>query len=277
MKFFAIGDGDKRISCPDHYCADFDGDDTTILWDPENVEMPIRVTMITVTPKDKAETEAGFWHVIRKAQEDEDKPLVTGKVANYWSGPEKSSEEGYLMYFCHAGLGNHVAMFSLTVPEGLDGSSRFQKLRDDLSAMAATMVEREKDQQFSTSLLESDRERIEEALRMFDHPTPDLQWTALQRQYDTALSSSNRELAAKVGLVFGELMRNEVPTLTWSVKNDEWGRSLALDLGDTGASSFPEEMVLKRFDRQERVELRELAEDTFDALENILRQIDREH
>ena len=75
---------------------------------------------------------------------------------------------------------------------------------------------------------------------------------------------------------FGELMRREVPSLAWSVKTDDWGRSLALDLGDTGAASFPVDMVLKRFDRQERLSLRELSGNAYDALEELLRRFDQD-
>ena len=70
-------------------------------------------------------------------------------------------------------------------------------------------------------------------------------------------------------------MRREVPSLGWSVKTDDWGRSLALDLGDTGAANFPVDMVLKRFDRQEQVNLRALAGNAYDALEEVLLKLDQ--
>jgi len=60
------------------------------------------------------------------------------------------------------------------------------------------------------------------------------------------------------------------------VKTDAWGRSLALDLGDTGAASFPVDMVLKRFDRQERISLRELSGNAYEELEELLRKLDQE-
>jgi len=61
MKYFVIGDGDKRIECPDRYIADFDSDQTVVIWDPDQIEIPIWVTVITVTPKDSADTDLAFW------------------------------------------------------------------------------------------------------------------------------------------------------------------------------------------------------------------------
>jgi hypothetical protein len=276
MKFFAIGDGNKRISCPDRYRADSDGNDTTMIWDSGMVELPIRVTVLTIDPKDKREKDTAFWYVIRQAKEAGRNPVVVDQVAIFARGREPGSESGYVVYFWEAGFGNHVAIFSLTVPEPMDGSPEFQRIENDLSGMMKSLVERQEEQQFSTALLETDHRRIQEALRLLNASGASDEWAALQQGYDAALASRDRGLATQVGRGFGELMRREVPTLAWSVKTDAWGRSLALDLGDTGAASFPVDMVLKRFDRQERVSLRELSGNAYDALEELLRKLDQD-
>ena len=274
MKFFAIGDGNKRISCPDRYCADFDGSDTTLIWDPALVEMPIRAMVLTIQPKGEGERDAAFSYVMRQAQEAGRSPVVSDQVAIFSRGREPSPEGGFVLYFWEAGFGNQVAIFSLTVAESMDGSPESQRIENDLSGMMQSLVERRVEEQFSTALLEKDRKRIQEALRLLNASGTGDEWTVLQRNYDAALASSDRFLASKVGLLLGELMRREVPALGWSVKTDDRGRSLALDLGDTGAANFPVDMVLKRFERQEQVNLRVLAGYAYDALEEDLGKLE---
>ena len=41
MKQFLIGDGHKRISCPDAYLADTEDTETTVIWHPEHHEIPM--------------------------------------------------------------------------------------------------------------------------------------------------------------------------------------------------------------------------------------------
>ena len=58
------------------------------------------------------------------------------------------------------------------------------------------------------------------------------------------------------------------------MKTDARGRSLALNLGDTGAANCPVELVLKRFERHEQVSLRVLAGFAYDALEERLQKLE---
>jgi hypothetical protein len=276
MKSFAIGDGNKRVSCPDRYCADLDGSDTTKIWDPGAVEMPIRVMVLTICPKDKGERDAAFRYVKGQAQLAGREPVLVDQVAIFSRGREPSSESGYVLHFWEVGFGNHIAIFSLTVSETMDGSPAFQRVENDLSGMMRSLVERQAEEQFSTALLEKDHRRIQEALRLLNASGAGDAWTVLQQNYDAALACNDRFLATDVGLVLGELMRREVPALGWSVKTDGWGRSLALDLGDTGAASFPVDLVLDRFDRHEPVSLRELAGYAYDELEALLRKLDQD-
>ena len=73
-------------------------------------------------------------------------------------------------------------------------------------------------------------------------------------------------------MAFGSLLVRELPSLTWVVKIDEWGCSLALDLENSGLTVFPKDMILKRFDEKENVVLEQLAEDTIHVLEELFRK-----
>jgi hypothetical protein len=76
MKNFAIGDGHKRITCPNCYLADWETDGTTILWDAESGNYPVRASVLTVTPKEDNQNDWAFWSVIEKAKEKGIQPLA---------------------------------------------------------------------------------------------------------------------------------------------------------------------------------------------------------
>ncbi|MDZ4404753.1 DUF3806 domain-containing protein [Prosthecobacter sp.] len=272
MKHFAIGDGHKRITTPDRYRADRESDQTTVLWDPEHVDIVIRVSVITVAPKDKAEEDLAFWRTIKKAQVNNSKPKADGKKAIY-AYREASSAANDFLHFYEVGLGNHFCVFSITVAESEEHSPAFAEARADLEDMIHTLVERGEGEQFTCGLLECEFERIDESVSsLLPTGLDDSSWTALQKEFDRAFDDRNEELAGRVGLVFGEMMRSEIPSLSWSAKIDADGSARALDLAESGISIFPEDMILKRFDRNERLDLRQFLSDTVDTMERIFRE-----
>lgn len=272
MKHFAIGDGHKRITTPDRYRADRESDQTTVLWDPEHVEIPIRVSVITVVPKDKTDEDLAFWRTIEKAQKNNSKPRVDGKNAIF-AYREPSSEADDFLHFYEVGLGNHFCIFSITVAESEEHSTAFADVRADLEEMIHTLVERGEGEQFTCGLLECEFERIDESVSsLLRNDLDDSSWTALQKAFDRAFDDRNEELAGRVGLAFGEMIRSEIPSLSWSAKIDDYGSARALDLAESGISIFPEDMILKRFDRDERLDLRQFFSDTVDTMERIFRE-----
>ena len=69
-KHFAIGDGQRRVSLPDHYDYEMGHDGTAILWNPDlEIDIPIRISVLTVEPRDKSDKEAAFWALINKTNE----------------------------------------------------------------------------------------------------------------------------------------------------------------------------------------------------------------
>lgn len=268
MKHFAIGDGQKRISTPDHFRADRESAETVVLWDPEHADVVIRVSVITVTSKDKNEDDVAFWRVIHKAQENNCKPATDGNRAIY-SYREAATESDEAVIFYEVGLGNHLCIFSITT----DKPAEEVKARMDVEDMIHTLVERSEGEQFTCDLFECDFEQVTAFVNLLlPDGMDDSSWEALQSEFDRALELRDEELAARVGLVFGEMMRGEIPSLIWVSKIDEYGSSLALDLGTSGISIFPKDMILKRFDRGERIELRKFASDTVETMERLFRE-----
>ena len=75
-----------------------------------------------------------------------------------------------------------------------------------------------------------------------------------------------------MGLAFGELLRDAIPTLAWSVKVNDDGRDRALDYPGSGICTYPEAVLLKRFARAEEVNLQELATDLIQGFEDVFRR-----
>ena len=73
-------------------------------------------------------------------------------------------------------------------------------------------------------------------------------WKSLQSYYDDALQTRDMNLAAKVGLAFGEMIKKDIPGFHWNLTVDDWGCARSLNFEETGISIFPENMIVKRID-----------------------------
>jgi hypothetical protein len=272
VKVFAIGDGQKKITCPNRYLADEESSTTIVIWDPANRDMPIRVTVITVVPKDSKEEESGYWSVINEARKKSAQPQIFQNKAVY-EFQQLSGEPGYRLHFFQVGMGNHTALFSITVAAAVEQTCAFTDLRADLIAMIESLVERKPDEQFDCNLELCEEKRIQAARdSLLGEHTGDEGWKILNDHYKRALDAKDNDLGAQIGLAFGELLRHEVPTLYWKVKIDEYGRARSLDLRDEKISIFPEAMILKRLDRGEVVDFADLSSGTIDAIEDLYRK-----
>lgn len=277
MKNHAIGDGHKRITCPDQYLVDEESDTTIVIWDPEYVDLPIRVTIITITPKDPKEEELAYWRVIEKAREKGTQPKVLkDKTVCAYRKPCNEDAE-YLLYFFEVGLGNHHCIFSITVAVAEEHSEGLKKISSDLERMIESLVERKKDEQFDCELQEGEKKRIQDTSQeLLQGQKGKHAWEALQEHYNKALRANDAALGERVGLVFGELLKDEVPSFHWMVKVDEYGRSRSLDFENARISIFPEAMILKRLDRKELIDFHDLSSGTIEAVENLYRKYQTE-
>jgi hypothetical protein len=271
MKQFAIGDGNKRISTPDCYRADNESDEITVFWDPAHPDLPIRVSVITITPNDQTEKDMAFWQVIQKAKDNDCKPRAEGNKAIYIY--QEAGEGDDVLTFYEVGMANHFCIFSITADARFLGTDLFAEAQTSVESMIHTLVERAADEQFTCHFLECEAEKVASAVRkLLPEGICDSSWESLQINFDRAMADRDESLAAEIGLAFGEMMRGEIPSLSWVTKIDDYGRAMALDLGDSGISIFPEDMILKRFDRSEYIRLTEFASDTVETMEELFRK-----
>lgn len=272
MKFFAIGDGHKRVSLPDRYETEITPDGTSIFWAPEtDGDIPIRVSVLTIESKDKNENEAAFWAVIHKANREKNEPTVVDDKAIFQQR-EFLKEENEINYFYEIGMGNCLIVVSVSVEEKIEQSADFQKVRDEVDAMIATIEQREDDHPFICELPGSDFDEIAEAVEeLLPTGLKDSSWDSLQKHYDESLQNQNLQLAGKVGLTFGEMIKKDIPGFNWYLTIDDWGCARSLNFEESGISIFPENMIIKRVDDDHAIDLKEFASDTIETVEEILR------
>jgi hypothetical protein len=276
MNHHSIGDGNKRITCPDQYLADQESDVTVVIWDPANIDIPIRVTVLTVEPKDPNEYESARWSVIEKAQAKGIQPQIVGQKAIY-SYQEPAKEEGFFMHYSMVGMGNDHFIFSITSPDAKKTSQEFATVSAALEGMIESLVVRKRDEQFDCCLQESEKEAMRKAYsEKMSNLRGEEAWARLQSYYEAALVREPPKDSGKLGWIFGELLRDEVPSFKWRAKIDDYGRDRSLDFGDSKISIFPESMIWKRLDRKEALSLRELSSDTIEAVENLYRKYQEE-
>ena len=277
MKNQAIGDGDKMIVCPDQYLVDQESDNTVVIWDPAHVGIPIRVTVITITPKDSTEREAAYWGVLEDARKKGIQPRTLGDKAVFEYREGVADDPGFCIHFFMVGLGNHHSIFSITVAESDEQTDAFRSIRADLEGMIESLVERKGDAQFNCCLLESEKEQIREAaLTVLQGHEGDEALKRVQIVYDKALQAGDSNGASQIGLAFGEYLRSEVPAFHWKVKIDEYGRARSLDFAEAQISIFPEAMIQKRLDRKEEVDFPSLSSGTIGAVEDMYRRFQDE-
>ncbi len=272
MKHFAIGDGNKRGTLPDRYQTEMDSNGTAIFWDPSFEDFPIRVSALSINPEDPQEKEAGFWAVIDDARGGETNPRVIGNKAVSIQRAEKGEDDS-LFFLYKVGMGNSLLIVSLTVPREGEGSDAFLQVRDDVDTLIESLVEREPEHAFTCHLPASDFVEIEEVTReLAPRGLGEGGWERLQRGFDIALERKDLVLAGKVGLIFGEMLRREIPTFRWYLTVDDWGCARSLNFGDSGISLFPENIIMKRVEKEEPIVLREFASDTIETIERVFRE-----
>ena len=277
MKRFAIGDGNLFIDCPDRFCADLDGNGGWVVWDPDHEEIVILLQVGKVRRSDgKADPNDGSLGLARVkeiAHEKGEKTIMRGNVVLVVREKERYVDEGHCLYFRDAGIGNYFAAFSFTLPESQDGSDIAKQTDADIVEMMASLVERKPNESVFSELLEGDHYRIEDALEsLFSDIEPDKRWDALQTAFLASIATEDEDLACSVGLAMTELLREEVPTLNWTIQSSNDGRTLAVHLGESGICMHPETLVVHEMERKNRVNLRQLADDTLGAMEELMRK-----
>lgn len=275
MKYFAIGNGEKRVQLPESYQAERSPEDgTMIFWMPGDVDIPIRLSVLTIEPKEVGETEAAFWYVINRAKQAEKKvEVIDDRSIHCYSDDDDSSvDDAFKLFFYEVGIGNELIVISVTVDEELEESSKFATIQSDVKAMIESIECRGEEEVFVCELVGSDFDEIAEEVAGVMADDDNETWQNLQQVYDRALEIGDIETALPVGLGFGEMLKRDIPQFEWKLTIDEWGVTRSLNFGDTGIAVFPESMILKRVEDREPLDVKELASNTIDTVEEVFKK-----
>lgn len=124
------------------------------------------------------------------------------------------------------------------------------------------------------ALTPSEREAMEQALRlaarMAKKALP-LGFADVQRLYDHALRQAERddEEVIALGIAFGAAI-NERAGFDWVRVSDQWGDETCVGPPDKTIHCAPISMIQKRLNRQEQVDLRQLAEASISRIEELM-------
>jgi len=98
----------------------------------------------------------------------------------------------------------------------------------------------------------------------------------LQKVFDGLHSGTiDKAMAQKAGLAFGVLLRQEIGGLHWKTLMDDDGATLCLRYKDLNVVVFPISMIWKRVERGERIDVSELTAGTTNAIERLIREMDK--
>jgi hypothetical protein len=102
MKLFEIGNGLKSIKVSKNYFAERENDGTFILYDPEIDFAEIRISVITVEPKDKSDLQVMYRRVIELAKQKEIKVNIT-EEKSFYSYIEQNQQDDLTIFYFEVG------------------------------------------------------------------------------------------------------------------------------------------------------------------------------
>lgn len=124
------------------------------------------------------------------------------------------------------------------------------------------------------ALTPSERDAMEQALRLAERMAKKalpLELADVQRLYDDALAQAERddEEVIALGIAFGAAI-NERAGFDWVRVSDKWGNETCVGPPNKAIHCAPISMIQKRLNRQEHVDLRQLAEALISRIEELI-------
>ncbi len=284
MKLFEIGDGLKSIKVPSHYYSDWE-EENAILYDPECDYIEIRISVLTVEPKNPEDVAPMFEDIVEREKEAGRQASVIGDKS-YFTYTKDSESDGIpiRLFFYEIGYRCHCILISVTVPSDRLEEPAVGKVLGDVEAMIPTIeaVPTEGPTIFEpkyTDLAEIDR-RISAVLGIREEEierthksgrTP----KSIQRILDSGkLGADNTFELQSLGLAFGDYIRYTDDAFHWAVVSDEYGRDLCLQYKALAMTVFPLTMISKRVEDGEKFDVAALSVALVDKISAVATQND---
>ena len=268
-KTFSIGDGMKTICVPHHYSAELqDDNETLLLYSPENDDIWIRISVVTVENEDKTETSM-FDYVINLAKE-QGKEFVIVDDKTYTLEVRQSEENGdqIVTYHFEIGYKSHIIFISVTTFLQTSATERFQSVLTEMPEYISSIKEISEEQHNRFSLTSNDYRLIrkrssgildisEDELSDF-HESDKTPKTIQRILNEKKYRESNTTELQSLGIAFGDYIQHKYPNFQWSIVHDQFGRDFCLNYEKTAIDIFPQTMISKRVEYGEEFDVEEL-------------------
>lgn len=271
MRLFEIGDGLKSIKVSANYYSEWENDNTVILYDPEKDFAGIRISVITVEPKDSSNVNIAYENMINEGNKRNCKVSVINEKS-FFTYRNDSEEDGekISMFFFEIGYKCHFIIISVTVSSEYvqNNEEEVEGLLSDIIQFIPTIEEVSLSE---TNIFEpkySDfkgiNERIAGILNIEEddieaYHENDESIHLIQNLLDgNEIKADETYQLQSLGIVMGDYLQYKEPRFHWAVVRDEYGRDLSLQYENLSLTIFPMTMISKRVEDGETVNVKAL-------------------
>lgn len=277
MKVFEIGDGLKSIKVSSNYFSDAEDDRTIILYDPEIDFAEIRISVITVEPKDSTDLQAMFNRVIELANEKGIQVNVEDEKS-YYQYAEENREDGLMIFYYEVGFLNHLIIISITTSAEYcqNNEENIESVLSDIASFIPSIQEINLSNQNIFEPKYGDIDTInqiiakilninEDEIDAF-HSSDKTICLIQQMLDDKIFTAENTYELQSLGIALGDYIQYKHSDFHWGVVRDEYGRDFCLQFKTFAITVFPMTMISKRIEDGELVNVAELANGLVDKV-----------
>ena len=279
LKEVQIGDGNLTLDLPSHFTIESEEDKTTVAYDPAFTDAVARFSTLYITNELNPNVKGlALDHVTQSAKEKGYR-LKKADDKLFYSHVEQSQqvdEPGNVHYWV-IGLDNVVAIVSCWVSQEALNQPQAQDLLDSIEpaihSLRFSKVQQYKlEEKLHQDILplsaehSEDLDRWRQSVYSFARTFPQ-GYRFLGTEADLAtlqtlltsgsLDKKNSFLLEGLGVIFGDILAKRLD-LHWVTESDDWGTTPALQYHDSGIMLFATDMIIKRVERGEEVDVIDL-------------------
>ena len=283
LKTFEIGDGLKSIKMPSKYYSELEQGDTLLLYNPDNDMAWIRITVITVEPKDKDAENAMYQYIIDKGRKEE-RNIVTTNDKSYFVTKELSEQNGekLIVNTFEIGYKCHFIIISVTTLSENEYTTDYEQILSEVSHSISTINEVSLEKSNLFELTYSDYKNIwkrvsdilgveEDEIEKCHEKGTTIEILQKILNDEKYKSTDSFELQS-LGIVLGDYLQYKYSNdYHWIIVRDEYGRDFALQYKNYLINLFPMTMISKRIEDGKKVIVAELIEGIMDTVERMIK------
>ncbi|MCD7972454.1 MAG: DUF3806 domain-containing protein [Candidatus Azobacteroides sp.] len=283
MKLFEIGDGLKSILVSGDYYSDWENDENVMLYKAEDNGIEIRITVISIQPKDASDPDDIFNKIIRKGKEKGYAVRIKNdKSYFYYSQESKSTNDKISTFFYEIGYKWNYILISITSLSEIREKPVWTKTREEIEQFIPSITQisikeptifEPKYADFATinkrtaTILGISEDEID----MY-HENGDTLLIIQKALDENKYKADQIHALQSLGIAFGDYIRYVNPDYHWAVVRDEYGRDICLQYQNLALTVFPMTMISKRVEDGENVNIKELLNGLVNNVEEMSRK-----